>query len=374
MSVGYVGVQWSRHKRIYDLLVVAAVASYIAIFIIVSTLTRTGPDAVGDEVLLIRATGSCAIVLLHVILCIGPLARLSPRFLPLLYNRRHLGVMTFLVALAHGVVVTGYYHGFGVLNPLHSLLTINTSYLSLQGFPFQSLGVLALVILFLLAATSHDFWLKNLSAAAWKRLHMSVYLAYALLIGHVGLGSMVDSRSDLAPVLLALGAVVVCSLHLLTGLRERRRDTRGVDAATTPDVGATNGATHSAAIGAKTDETSTWIDVGAPDDIPMDRARTVCTAHGERIAVFRHKDGVSAVTNVCAHQGGPLGEGKVIDGCITCPWHGWQYRPADGCSPPPFVEKIHTYQVRIRAGRVEVRSAAEAPGTPIAPARSEAVR
>lgn len=371
MSVGYVGVQWSRHKRTYDLIVVMAVAAYIAIFIVISKLASTGggAHALGDEVLLIRATGSCAIALLHVILCIGPVARLSPRFLPLLYNRRHLGVVTFLVALVHGFVVTGYYHGFGVLTPLRSLLTINTNYLSLQGFPFQTLGVLALVILFLLAATSHDFWLKNLSAATWKRLHMSVYVAYALLIGHVGLGSMVDSRSGVAPALLAIGATVVCSLHLLTGLRERRRDTRGADAANT---GANTSAKTGASSIAASDEASTWIDVGAPDEIPMDRARTVCTAHGERIAVFRHKDGVSAVTNVCAHQGGPLGEGKVIDGCITCPWHGWQYRPGDGCSPPPFVEKIQTYQVRIRAGRVEVRSQAEAPGTALPPVRSEA--
>ena len=29
---------------------------------------------------------------------------------------------------------------------------------------------------------------------------------------------------------------------------------------------------------------------------------------------------------------GPLGEGKIVDGCITCPWHGFQYRPQDGCT------------------------------------------
>ena len=77
---------------------------------------------------------------------------------------------------------------------------------------------------------------------------------------------------------------------------------------------------------------------------------------------------VSAVTNICANQGGPLGEGKVVDGCITCPWHGWQYRPQDGRSPPPFTEKIVTYQVRIVAGRVEVDPTPLAPGTAVEPA------
>jgi hypothetical protein len=39
--------------------------------------------------------------MLTIVLSIGPLARLDRRFLPLLYNRRHFGVLTFLVALAH---------------------------------------------------------------------------------------------------------------------------------------------------------------------------------------------------------------------------------------------------------------------------------
>jgi hypothetical protein len=46
----------------------------------------------------------------------------------------------------------------------------------------------ALLILLLMAATSHDFWLKNLTAPVWKRLHMLVYAAYALLLAHLLLG------------------------------------------------------------------------------------------------------------------------------------------------------------------------------------------
>jgi len=351
VSVGYTWVQWNRHKRIYDAAVAGAVAAYIGAFFIVTKFLWTGESAYSDEVLLIRATGSCAIVLLHVILCIGPLARLDRRFLPLLYNRRHLGVITFLVAMVHATVVVGYYHGFGVANPLYSLLTANTNYASLRAFPFQTLGFAALVILFFMAATSHDFWLRNLSPAAWKRLHMLVYAAYALLVGHVALGALQTDRSTLAPTLLFAGVCVVSALHLLAGAKEARSD------AGTPPV---------------TDAGSDWIDVGTPEDIPNDRARTVCTPAGERIAVFRHAGAISAVTNLCAHQGGPLGEGKVIDGCITCPWHGWQYRPHDGCSPPPFAEKINTYQVRIvgaGSGRVQVNPAALPPGTPTVPVR-----
>jgi sulfoxide reductase heme-binding subunit YedZ len=347
VSVGYTTVQWSGHKKVYDAAIVLAVVAFVGVYALVSARLWSAPSAVSAPVLVMRATGACAITLLHVILCIGPLARLDPRWLPVLYNRRHLGVSTFLVALAHAIVAVGFYHGFGVVNPLLSLLTINIEFASLRGFPYQLLGLGALAIMFVLAATSHDFWLKNLPAGLWKRLHMMVYVAYVLLVGHVGLGALQNDRGVMGPALVACGVVLVSTLHVWAGLRERKRD---VGAAPTED----------------------WIDAGAAADMPMDRARTVCTPGGERIAVFKHKDGISAVTNVCAHQGGPLGEGRIIDGCITCPWHGWQYKPGDGCSPPPFEEKIATYQVRIVSGRVQVKSGALPPGTPTPPAREDA--
>ncbi|MCI0638436.1 MAG: Rieske (2Fe-2S) protein, partial [Gemmataceae bacterium] len=80
---------------------------------------------------------------------------------------------------------------------------------------------------------------------------------------------------------------------------------------------------------------------------------------------------ISAVTNVCAHQRGPLGEGKIVDGCITCPWHGWEYRPHDGQSPPPFQERIATYRVRVADSRVQVNPHPLPPGTPVEPALIE---
>ena len=39
-----------------------------------------------------------------------------------------------------------------------------------------------------MAATSHDFWLHNLTAPVWKTLHMGVYVAYALIVLHVIFG------------------------------------------------------------------------------------------------------------------------------------------------------------------------------------------
>jgi len=346
VSVKYAPVKWNRNKKVYDLVIVGGVASYLAAFLVVGSLVWTGDEAISFPVLVMRALGTCAFLMLHVVLCIGPLARLDRRFLPLVYNRRHLGVATFLVALGHAVVAVGYYHGFGVLNPLWSLLSIP------DPLPFEWFGLAAFLVLFVMAATSHDFWQKALGGGAWKWLHMLVYPAYALLVLHVLLGALRAETNPLYPALLGVGFAAVAGLHLAVGRRERRRDGPP----------------------ARIPLTVTWVDVGSVDEIPEGRAKVVCLPGRERVAVFRYAGCVSAVTNVCAHQRGPLGEGKVVGGCISCPWHGWEYRPHDGCSPPPFEEKIATYRVRVEGRRVLLDPDPLPPGTPVEPARFEEAR
>lgn len=348
MSVTYAPVKWNRNKRVYDAVIILGVVGYLAAFLAVGRLAWGGDAAIGAPVLLLRAFGTCALVMLHVVLAIGPLARLDRRFLPLVYNRRHLGVATFLVALGHVAVAVGYYHGFGDRNPLVSVLTIPGP------LPFEWFGLAAFAVLFAMAATSHDFWQKILGPSAWKWLHLAIYPAYGLLVAHVLGGALRDEPNLLYPAVLLAGFVVVAGLHLATGLRERRRDN------------ATPGRVP-------LEQAVEWIDAGPVDAIPEGRATVVCGRGRERIAVFRYAGHVSAVTNVCAHQRGPLGEGKVVDGCISCPWHGWEYRPADGCSPPPFQERIATYRVRVAGRRVFVHPDPLPPGTPVEPASFEEI-
>ena len=345
MGHQYKAVQWNKNKAVYDLYLATAVIVFIGVFMAVGLQTHPSGHTADPVVLTIRALGTAAFAMLTVILAIGPLARISARFRPMLYNRRHLGVATFLVASAHFGLALLWYHGGGPLNPLVSLFVSNPLYDSIPGFPFEVLGLAAFLIMLAMAVTSHDFWLNNLSAPVWKALHMLVYPAYALLVLHVVLGALMTEKSMVYPILTAAAFLSVSALHLYTGFRE---------------WGADNGMKGLQAKG--------WIDVGAPEDIPDMRAVIAPMPKGDRVAVFRYGDKISAVTNACRHQNGPLGEGRVVDGCITCPWHGWQYRPEDGVSPPPFTEKIATYNVRIEAGRVMVDPKANPPGTRTEPA------
>ena len=342
MALEYSAVQWNRQKRIYDFVLAGGVGAFLVLF---GVLSKVLFPFITDEIMLMRAFAAAAFVLLHVILCIGPLCRLNRKFLPLLYNRRHAGVTMCLLALIHAALVIVTYHAGGDTNPIVSIFKGSPLTGSIAGVPFQPFGFFALVILLLMATTSHDFWLANLSAPVWKSLHMLVYVAYGLLVLHVTFGVMQAEVSAVYVVAVAVGLATVLCLHVAAAFKEAHADRGCVEAA------ANDGFVYACAVA----------------DIPENRARIICLS-GERVAVFKHDGKVSAVSNVCQHQNGPLGEGKILDGCITCPWHGYQYVPETGASPPPFVEKVPTFNVRVKNGRVFVHPKPNPPGTHAEPA------
>jgi nitrite reductase/ring-hydroxylating ferredoxin subunit/DMSO/TMAO reductase YedYZ heme-binding membrane subunit len=339
VSAAYKAVNWNRQKYIYDATLAGGVLGVLAIFV---ALTLRDPNAT-LETALIRGLGASALLLLHLILCIGPLARLDRRWLPLLYNRRHLGVSMAALATGHAVFGLIQFHALGDVNPFVSLLTGSGDIRRISTFPFELAGLVALVIILLMATTSHDFWLSVLSPETWKALHMLVYLAYALLLVHVAFGTMQSERSFLLPLALALGATLVFGLHLVAGRRERPADH-------TSPLQASDG----------------WVEAGPVSTTIEGRARMALVG-SDKVAIFRHQDQLFCVSNVCRHQNGPLSEGRIVDGCITCPWHGYQYLPHNGQSPPPFTEKVETYNLRIVDGTIFVDPRANPPGTPVTP-------
>jgi methionine sulfoxide reductase heme-binding subunit len=344
MPIAYRAVGWNRQKRLYDFAIGALLLLGLAIYAATVFLSQPATTA---ETFVIRFTSISAIILLHVVLAIGPLARLDRRFLPLLYNRRHLGVTMFLLALVHGAFALTQFHAGGNLNPLVSVLTsYRRDYLSvfsnpiqIAHFPFEALGLAALCIFFVMAATSHDFWLKNLGPSFWKTMHMLVYVAYALVISHVFLGALQSERNPFFPAALGVGFVGLMLLHLAAFSKEQKLDRMGRAAGQDGFVSAAR----------------------CPDLVP-DSGKVV-VAGGERIALFLHDGRIFALSNVCRHQGGPLGEGRIVAGCLTCPWHGYQYHVEDGCSPPPFTEIAPTYAVRLIGEDIYVSTKPLPPGS-----------
>lgn len=344
MSTAYRAVQWNLQKAVYDGIVLALIVLAIGVF---ATVSRTLHPGMGAYALLIRSSGFLSLFLVQLILCIGPLARISPVFIPLLYNRRHLGVYLFFLAALHGSAALIRYHAHGDTFPLVSVFTAYASEYAgvlvtpanLVRIPFEPFGALALLLLFLLAATSHDFWLRLLGPTLWKGLHLLAYPAYALILLHVALGFLQTEMHLVYPVLILAGAALVFLLHLAAFYLGQFRQP--------PAPSAVRDA---------------FSPVCKVSDLEENKGKAVRIGQC-RIALFRRLGRVYAVSGVCRHQGGPLGEGMLVEGCITCPWHGRQYKLEDGTALAPAEAHLATYPVEVRDGMVYVKPVPHASGT-----------
>jgi nitrite reductase/ring-hydroxylating ferredoxin subunit/uncharacterized membrane protein len=87
---------------------------------------------------------------------------------------------------------------------------------------------------------------------------------------------------------------------------------------------------------------------------------TRVTADGVTVLLVKQGDTIFALRETCTHLGGPLAEGKLEGDSIICPWHGSRFCLTDGRvldGPAVFPERV--LEVRVRAGRIEVRAPRE---------------
>jgi nitrite reductase/ring-hydroxylating ferredoxin subunit len=95
--------------------------------------------------------------------------------------------------------------------------------------------------------------------------------------------------------------------------------------------------------------------VGRVGDIPEGEGKTV-EVDKRLIAVFREKGQYFAIEDVCPHMGASLSGGWVEDGVVTCPWHAWRFRLADGvwADNPRGKLAVGCYAVRVVGEEIQV--------------------
>ncbi|NMR29410.1 Rieske 2Fe-2S domain-containing protein [Crystallibacter degradans] len=77
---------------------------------------------------------------------------------------------------------------------------------------------------------------------------------------------------------------------------------------------------------------------------------------GVSVVLYRDGGQIHALDSVCSHMGGPLEEGTVSEGCVTCPWHGSTFRLSDGgIVRGPASNPQPVYEARVIDGGIEVR-------------------
>lgn len=98
------------------------------------------------------------------------------------------------------------------------------------------------------------------------------------------------------------------------------------------------------------------VDGGAaPADLP-EGVPTKAKLGINTLALVRIGDRVHGLHDTCAHAGGPLSGGRIVDGCLECPWHGSRFRLEDGRAVRgPTVYDQPVYEVRLGDGGWEGR-------------------
>lgn len=88
-------------------------------------------------------------------------------------------------------------------------------------------------------------------------------------------------------------------------------------------------------------------------DIPAGSSKVV-SWNNEEIALFNVDNQFYAISNACAHKGGPLGEGTCDGKIVTCPWHAWQFDVATGkCTRNDT--KVKKYELEIINGEIFIK-------------------
>jgi nitrite reductase (NADH) small subunit len=97
----------------------------------------------------------------------------------------------------------------------------------------------------------------------------------------------------------------------------------------------------------------TFVRVGKTGEVPPGHGRVV-VVQGFPVALFNVEGRFYAVSNVCLHRGGPIGEGLLDETIVTCPNHGWEYDVRTGANLANPVARLRTFEVRVEGDDILV--------------------
>jgi len=95
-----------------------------------------------------------------------------------------------------------------------------------------------------------------------------------------------------------------------------------------------------------------FIKLTTQSELPATNAVKEFPCAGKTLCIANVNGTFSALDNICLHQGGPLGEGVILNGKVVCPWHGWEYDPQTGVHNAHA--KVAVYPLKIENGDVLV--------------------
>lgn len=144
---------------------------------------------------MIKTTGLLAIALLSLTLFIGPACRFFPFLDILKVHRKFWGILSFFVALIHGVLIYIFYFNYNLAKLFDP-----------AGPKYYGLivGLFSLLILLVVTLTSNKIVLNSLSPKIWKLIQSLSYMALIFAVLHFYL---VESTNGVLVIKRLLGQI-----------------------------------------------------------------------------------------------------------------------------------------------------------------------
>jgi nitrite reductase/ring-hydroxylating ferredoxin subunit len=90
-----------------------------------------------------------------------------------------------------------------------------------------------------------------------------------------------------------------------------------------------------------------FVRAARKDDVPLGKIYEFQVG-GQAVAIANVAGKFCAINSVCAHEGGPLGEGELEGTVVTCPWHMWRYDVTTGKLVDNPAVCVDSYPVEVR--------------------------
>jgi len=96
------------------------------------------------------------------------------------------------------------------------------------------------------------------------------------------------------------------------------------------------------------------VKVGAAAALAVDSVMETMVA-GQPYAICNVDGAVYALSGVCPHRGGPLGQGQIHQGRVICPYHLWEFDCRTGQYDYDPSQRVETFEVRVEGGEILLR-------------------
>ncbi len=99
---------------------------------------------------------------------------------------------------------------------------------------------------------------------------------------------------------------------------------------------------------------SEFISIAKVTDLKPGEGRVI-TVGDREVALFNVGGKFYAISNTCAHQGGPLGEGTLDGNIVSCPWHGWRFDVTTGITVTMPTMNVEKFECVIEGDDVKIK-------------------